>query len=392
MGMGFNDANMIVWDTSSNWFRTWVDVEVGGTNPEPSDVSDDTNQSKYLYGGDTFYRGFRVLVRKTSPAGKWSGNDRNGKSFSQSIVECVTPGTASTAEWVVKYEAKDDLVCVVREEGKSWYYNGSPYTGTWTSMGINATTGQEIKDTDYWHPFDAITEVEGIYQPTSGLNTDSALKVSTEWTTGTLTGNITGLRAKHMAGGWLNFNFPFPHLKQNGTTDVGTWFGGAKTGTDVVCEPATLDIENMHITRKGFRGFSKTVEEGVEEFGQISSIDFWFKLDYQGKSTFFDGVNAGWVSTTEPNIPITVVLVDTSDNMVKQDFTVPFNNQWLPYKLPISGFQTYRARKPKQSIVDTIIPPKEIQMNNQIEWRNIKQIIFQTSTSYDSQGLSLIHI
>ena len=117
------------------------------------------------------------------------------------------------------------------------------------------------------------------------------------------------------------------------------------------------------------RGFNATVEEGVEEFGQISSIDFWFKLDYQAKV----GVGDSYQSTTEPNIPISVYLIDTSDNVVKQDFTVPFNNQWLPYKLPTSGFQTYRGRKPKDTIIDTIIPPKEIQMNNQIEWRNIKQ-------------------
>ena len=374
MGIGFNDANMIVWDTATNWFRTWADVRVTASNPEPSDISDDASLSKYLYGGDTFYRGFRALITKTSPAGKWSGDDKNGKSFSEAIVECITPGTASTAEWIVKYEggsSNNKLVCVVRNEGLAEYNN----SGTWTALGAT-------NDADYYHPFDAITEVEGIYQPASGINYNSALKVSTEWTAGTITGTIANARQKHMAGGWLNFNFPFPHLKQNGALDVGNLFGGNKTGRDTVCEPATLDFENMHITRQGMRGFNATVEEGVEEFGQISSIDFWFKLDYQAKV----GVGDSYQSTTEPNIPISVYLIDTSDNVVKQDFTVPFNNQWLPYKLPTSGFQTYRGRKPKDTIIDTIIPPKEIQMNNQIEWRNIKQIIFQTATSYDGQG------
>ena len=382
MGMGFNDANMVVWDTATNWFRTWVDVKVDATNPEPSDITGNTSQAKYLYGGDTFYRGFRALLKHSSdPGGKWTGNDSNGQSFKQAIVECVTPGTASTAEWVVKYLPRDKLVCVIRAEGVSWYYNGSPYSGTWTTLGIDAG---KVEDTDYWHPFDSITEVEGIYQPSSGVNTDSALMVSYQWTLAEvgLLGIISNLRRKHMAGGWLNFNFPFPYLKQNGTTNVGTWFGGAKSGRDAVCEPATLDIENMHITRLGYRGFNNTIETAVEEFGQISSIDFWFKLDYQGKME----ASHAWKSSTEPNMSMSVILLDTSDNMVKQDFTVPFNNQWLPYKLPISGFQTYRGRKPKESLVDTVIPPKEIQMNNQIEWRNIKQIIFQTSASYDEQG------
>ena len=383
MGIGFNDANMVVWDTATNWFRSWADVQVTATNPEPSDISNDSNLSKYLYGGDTFYRGFRVLIVNESPTGKWTGTDSNGKSYSQALVECVTPGTASTAEWVVKYTPADDLVCVDRSTGKSLRYDASESTvnDRWKLLGYVSGVFNALKDCDYWHPFDAITEVEGVYQPSSGINTNSAIKVSTEWVVDAI-GGIANTRQKHMAGGWLNFNFPFPHLKQNGALDVGNLFGGNKTGRDVVCEPATFDIENMHVTRRGFRGFNATIEEAVEEYGQINSIEFWFKLDYQAKI----GLSDAYQRSSEPNIPVSVILVDTSDNMVKQDFTVPFNNQWLPQKLPISGFQTYRARKPKETVVDTLIPPKEIQMNNQIEWRNIKQIIFQTTTSYDSQG------
>jgi len=389
LGIGFNDANMIVWDTASNWFRTWADVKVTDATPNPSDISNDSTLSKYLYGGDTFYRGFRVLITQnvTSSSGKWwsdnngasGGTDRNGKSFSKAIVECVTPGTATNAEWVVKYEggsSNDDLACVVRHDGIAQQND----SGTWTGLGYESGVFNGIKDTDYWHPFEAITEVEGVYQPASGTNYNSAIKVSTEWQT--ILGAIITEQEKHQAGGWLNFNFPFPHCKQNGVLDVGNLFGGNKTGRDVVCEPATLDVENMHITRQGMRGFNATVEEGVEEFGQISSIDFMFMLDYQAKIASGDS----WKPTTEPNIPISVIIVDTSDNMVKQDFSVPFQRQFLPYKLPISGFQTYRARKPKETAIDTIVPPKEIQMNNQIEWRNIKQIIFQTTTSYDDQG------
>ena len=79
-GMGFNDANIVVWDTATNWFRTWVDVKVDATNPEPSDITGNTSQAKYLYGGDTFYRGFRALLKLNSdPGGKWAGNDSNGQ-------------------------------------------------------------------------------------------------------------------------------------------------------------------------------------------------------------------------------------------------------------------------------------------------------------------------
>ncbi len=380
MGTGFNDANIVVWDTETNWFRTWVDVRVTATNPEPSDISGDTNQAKYLYGGDTFYRGFRALLSHNSaPAGKWTGTDSNGNEFKQAIVECVTPGTASTAEWVVKYAIRNSsdavinnkLVCIIRDIGSSEYNNN----GAWTALG-------SVNDADYWHPFTEITESAGQYGADFSSNINTAIKVSTEWVAEPISGNINDSQQKHMAGGWLNFNFPFPHLEQNGNIDVGFWYGGAKSGRDAVCEPATLDIENMHISPQGYRGFNNGDTLNTECFGQINSINFLFKLDYQGR---FTGSGA-YTSSTEPNIPISVILVDTSDNMVKADFTVPYNNQWLPYKIPISDFQTYRALKPKKTIVDTIIPPKEISINNQIEWRNIKQIIFQTAGSYDGQG------
>ena len=383
MGTGFNDANIVVWDTETNWFRTWADVRVTTTNPEPSDISGDTNQAKYLYGGDTFYRGFRaILVNNSAPAGKWDDTDSNGNEFKQAIVECVTPGTAANAEWVVKYAIRDssdgvinnNLVCVTRDIGSAEYNNN----GAWTALGT-------VNDADYWHPFTSITEEAGQYGTEFTSNTDTSIKVSTEWVAEPISGNINDSRQKHMAGGWLNFNFPFPHLKQNGSgtnSSVGFWYGGAKSGRDAVCEPATLDIENMHISPQGYRGFNNSDLLNTECFGQINSINFLFKLDYQGR---FTGSGA-YTSSTEPNIPISIILLDTSDNMVKADFTVPYNNQWLPYKIPISSFQTYRALKPKETVVDTLIPPKEISINNQIEWRNIKQIIFQTAGSYDGQG------
>ena len=380
MGIGFNDANIVVWDTETNWFRTYADVRVTATNPEPSDISDDTNQAKYLYGGDTFYRGFRaLLINNSAPAGKWTGTDSNGNQFKQALVECVTPGTAANAEWVVKYAIRNSsdgvinnkLVCITRDIGSADYNN----SGAWTALGSD-------DDADYWHPFTEITESSGQYGADFSSNINTAIKVSTEWVTEVITGNINDSKQKHMAGGWLNFNFPFPHLKQNGNIDVGFWYGGGKSGRDAVCEPATLDIENMHISPQGYRGFNNGDTLNTECFGQINSINFLFKLDYQGR---FTGSGA-YTSSTEPNIPISVILVDTSDNMVKADFTVPYNNHWLPYKIPISNFQTYRALKPKKTVIDTIIPPKEISINNQIEWRNIKQIIFQTAGSYDGQG------
>jgi len=314
----------------------------------------------------------------TGSSGKWQGTDRNGKSFSKALVECITPGNAATAEWIVKYSAATNLSCIVRHEG-------IPYrvlsTGAWsaTSGGYGAST-----DGDCLHPYNALTNEKGIYKDEFSASTDSAIKVEYEWSVDPVTGQIAGATDKHKAGAWINFTLPFPHAEINGAIDVGFWYGGGASGRDVVCEPATLDIENMHMSPQGYRGFNNGDTLNTECFGQISSIDFWLRMDHQ--ASFARLSDSDYFSLTTPDIKMSCLMIDTSDNTVKQDFIVPFNNQWLPYKLPISGFQTYRARKPKDSIIDTFVPPNALTINNQIEWRNIKQIIIQTSGSYDDFG------
>ena len=375
IGPGFNDANIVVWDTAddANWFRSWADVRVTGTLA-PSTISSDITLKKYLYGNDTFYRGFRVLIQGTPSSGVWNGNDSNGKAYANSIVECVTPGTSSTATWRVKYQPTTDLQCIVRHEGIPYKYNGSAWVG-----GAASTEG------DCLHPYDEITTTEGVYgtEFSSTVNNNSGIKVRYYWET--IAGFVTNATQQHSVGGWINLTFPFPHsIISQSAWAMGQLYGGTKT-SDAVCEPATLDIENMHLSPEGERGFN-TVEaggySGSENLGPISSIDFSFKVHYQGSAL----QNSGYDTLAEANFVMSCILIDTSDNMVKQDFVVPHNNQWLPYKLPISGFTTYRSRKPRASIINSIIPPKEITINNQIEWRNIKQIIIQTAQSYDSDG------
>jgi len=383
LGRGFNDGNMVVWDTNEatggSWFRTWVDVRETNATPNPSNISSDATLKKYLFNDDTFYRGFRVMLENnvTISSGKWQGTDKNNVSFSKALVECITPGNAATAEWVVKYVAVENLSCIVRHEGIP--YRVLP-SGAWSAStsGYGADT-----DGDCLHPYNDLTNAPGIYKNIYTINTNTAIKVEYEWSVDPITGQISGATNKHRAGAWVNFTFPFPHAEINGAIDVGFWYGGRASGTDAVCEPATLDVENMHISPQGYRGFNNGDTLNTECFGQISSIDFWLRMDHQAS---FLRPDLDYFSLTTPDIKMSCLMIDTSDNTVKQDFIVPFNNQWLPYKLPISGFQTYRARKPKDSIVDTFVPPNALTINNQIEWRNIKQIIIQTSGSYDDFG------
>lgn len=375
IGPGFNDANVVVWDTSAdaNWFRSWADVRVTGTLA-PSTITGDSTLKKYLYGNDTFYRGFRVLIQGTPSSGVWNGNDSNGKAYANALVECISAGNATDAVWRVKYLPTSNLQCIVRHEGIPYKYNGSAWVG-----GAASTEG------DCLHPYDEITTTEGVYgtEFSSTVNNNSGIKVRYYWET--IAGFVTNATQQHSVGGWINLTFPFPHsIISQSAWATGQLYGGTKT-SDAVCEPATLDIENMHLSPEGERGFN-TIEaggySGSENLGPISSIDFAFKVHYQGSAL----QSSGYDTLAEANFVMSCILVDSSDNMVKQDFIVPHNNQWLPYKLPVSGFTTYRGRKPRASIINSIIPPKEITINNQIEWRNIKQIIIQTAQSYDSDG------
>ncbi len=375
IGPGFNDANVVVWDTSAdaNWFRSWADVRVTGTLA-PSTITGDSTLKKYLYGNDTFYRGFRVLIQGTPSSGVWNGNDSNGKAYANALVECISAGNATDAVWRVKYLPTSNLQCIVRHEGIPYKYNGSAWVG-----GAASTEG------DCLHPYDEITTTEGVYgtEFSSTVNNNSGIKVRYYWET--IAGFVTNATQQHSVGGWINLTFPFPHsIISQSAWATGQLYGGTKT-SDAVCEPATLDIENMHLSPEGERGFNTADAggySGSENLGPISSIDFSFKVHYQGSSL----QNSGYDTLAEANFVMSCILVDSSDNMVKQDFIVPHNNQWLPYKLPVSGFTTYRGRKPRASIINSIIPPKEITINNQIEWRNIKQIIIQTAQSYDSDG------
>jgi len=188
-----------------------------------------------------------------------------------------------------------------------------------------------------------------------------------------------------MIGAWLNFTYPFPAATINGGGGVGSIYGGSVSAADSTCEPATMDTQNMHLTHDGFRGFNNGIAS--EDFGQISSLDFWMKLDYRSKQAVYATWDTDGSQEVEAgNFVMTCLLVDTDDNIVSQDFTLAFNNQWDEYKLPIGGFNIYRGRKPADSILTTIIPPKELEISNIFRWRNIKHIIIQTKESYDAEG------
>ena len=373
IGQSFWDNNVIVNDTEDSFFRTWVDVRVSASTPDPTDITGSATLSKYLYEGTHFYRGFRVLLQANSaPTGTWAGSDTAGKAFIQSVMECVTAGTATTAVWRVIYEATtDNLVCTVRDEGITYTY--ATGASTWSA-------GAMVTDGDHLHPYTSLTNVSGIPNAGDGtytLNTSSAIQARYDFNSWD---SVRSATDDHRCGAWLNFTFPYPAAKINGSSLVGSLYGGSVSSRDSVCEPATFDTQNMHLTHDGYRGFNAP-SDSSEDFGQVSSIDFWMNFNYQSEIPA-----AGFTTVEAANFIITCSLIDTEDNVVSQDFTIKFNNQWDEYKLPISGFNIYRGRKPLESLISSIVIPKELNISNIFRWRNVKQIIFQTKESYDTQG------
>jgi hypothetical protein len=137
-------------------------------------------------------------------------------------------------------------------------------------------------------------------------------------------------------------------------------------------EPATLDIQNMNYTHDGQDGFN-TINSSSEDYGQISALAMWLNF----KDTAGDNEHRfrAW-------------MIDTKDNVVYQDFVVTTDDNWEDIRLPIGSFRPYRGRKPLYAIDvgATLIPPKDLEIINIFEWRNIKLVGVQWQPPYDKFG------
>ena len=118
----------------------------------------------------------------------------------------------------------------------------------------------------------------------------------------------------------------------------------------------------MHLTHDGLRGFNQG--SSSEDLGQINSVAFWAKLDFTN-SLDIDAEHR-----------MRCFMIDTSDNIVYSDFVVEFSDLWQDIRLPISTFRIYRGRKPIHPVLAAVevIPPKELEVINIFEWRNVKFI------------------
>ena len=373
-GAAMFDGNIIINDDET--FRTWVDLRV--TSSAPS--------TNWTYGNSAsgYYDGMRVLVDSANPVAPFDGTDSNNRSFARNVAEY----SAGDGDWKVKYDifadsTLDGMMVAVFDEAKV-YRND---TGSWTD--ITALDN----GSDCFHNYDSIGQTTSVHiDPDTeleyaGTNNGSGVKVTYTWspveTWAQNTFNARTFAGYYKSGAWMGIRFPFPKNDLNGITeDTGELYGGGSQGTTVK-EPTGIDTQNMHLTHNGYRGFNTGSNDSLEalDYGPLSSIDFFMKLIF---------TDSGGTAFPSANFKMRAWLFDKSDHVVSQDFVLQFNNNYESVKLPLSGFQIYRGRRPRYDVsivpLNDLIPPKGLAANEQFEWRHIVGFCVGTLDSYDNHG------
>jgi hypothetical protein len=393
---GWIDINCVI--NEEKWFRTWVDA-IATSN---SDL--DTLATKYSYVSNDrskFPRGFRILVKSNSPSGALA-------NFANMVVEVYPTNSVGGVKWQKLYafeKLNTKVQVAVIDEGKVYTDTISGTTSspihTWSDL------SSQGYGNDCFHPYTTVpTNTDGVdlvdditnealitrsklvdvtNRPDitkSGTddfdqNIDSAVAFTADHagiTKSVFEGaaSPTSNYYKHAIG--FTIRFPFPCNIDNSISEgVGDIYGG---GINNKYEPATLDIQNMNYTSGGLQGFNHG--QASEDYGQISAVAMWLKYSQQISGAELDDEHRfrAW-------------FVDTKDNVVYQDFVLTHSNNWEDIRLPISGFRNYRGRKPiygYSAIIASVIPPKELEVINIFEWRNIKMFGVQFQGVYDKFG------
>jgi hypothetical protein len=390
---GWCDINLVVNDEES--FRTWVDV-IATTDAELTTLS-----ANYSYDGTNsgLPRGFRILVKSNSPSGVLA-------NFANMVVEVKPTNSIGGKSFKKLYNfdtVNSKIQIAVIHEGKV-------YTDTITAGPIHSwldISGADFGN-DCFHPYTTLpTNVDGVDlvndipsetaktrskitdttnrpdiiksgSATFGQNIDSAVEfkaVAADAITSATSDASDPLAAFYKNAIGFTLRFPYPNNTFNSISEgIGDLYGGGINNNE---EPATLDIQNMNYTSGGKEGFNNTE---VEDYGQISAVAMWLK---------YSVVSAATGTELNDEHRFRAWFIDTKDNVVYQDFVIRFSNNWEDIRLPISGFRIYKGRKPiygYSAAVATLIPPKELEIINIFEWRNIKMFGVQLQSQYDKFG------
>jgi len=392
---GWFDINVVI--NEQEFFRTWVDV-IATTTAELEAKASATNEG-YAYDASgsgsfaTLPRGFRILVNTNSPTGVLA-------NFANMVVEVRTLNSDGGLFFHKVYDfttANTKVQVAVIDEGKvytdtitagpthSWAdISGAdwgndcfhPYTTLPANVDgvdlVNGTTRSEVTDS---------TNRPDITQDGSEFtqNQESAVKfvaLAADALTSAASDASDPLAAYYTNAIGFNLRFPWPNNNYNGISeDPGDLYGG---GINLNREPATLDIQNMNFTSGGKQGFNHGSES--EDYGQINAVAFWLR---------FSVIESAGSTELNDEHRFRAWFIDTKDNVVFQDFVVRFSNNWEDIRLPIGGFRIYKGRKPVygfDAVIAAFVPPKELEIINIFEWRNIKMFGVQLQSQYDKFG------
>ena len=346
--LGCYDSNMVIEDGTK--FMTWVHAKA----TVPTSIPDEW---KYAAGNTAYYRGLRCLVNGTG-TGDFNGNDKFGVDFDNNVA--VYNGT----EWIVHRVMANDERCAIRQEGKVYELQ----TGTWTDISASDRRNH------CFHIVNTITNVAG-YNSTSDGTTTYGAGSAVEWrytytALSSLPAGWFTTAGYYQIGAWANWSVPFPENSYNSNT-LGELYGANSTKK----EPATIDVNNMHLTRSAKVGFNNSE---AEDFGILQGIQFWAKVQWK---------DAGGNLAKQGNFIMRCFMYDNQDNIVIQDFTIPFNDLWKQVSLPFSKFEPYRARAPIEGpVAGPLLFTKDLEILNIFQWKNIKMIGVQWQDSYDNEG------
>jgi hypothetical protein len=178
----------------------------------------------------------------------------------------------------------------------------------------------------------------------------------------------------------------------SGTLDVSTLTTGFKdyevtmTGKAVLALNSRVSVEFTGGNTANYiniEGITRTTQTGFSIFTYDGSYSDTTNGD---ASITFDSTQQGEFNDEHR---FRAWAIDTIDNVVYQDFVVRFSNNWEDIRLPIGGFRIYKGRKPLygfDAVISAVVPPKELEIINVFEWRNIKIFGIQTQAVYDDFG------
>ena len=334
-----------------------------------------------------------VRVTSGSPGGSFSSDNNKIMEYN---------GTT----WFQKYPDSTGMLVAVLDSIKVYKWSGS----VWDDQ------DQVENSLDCFHPYSSVVSDVGVMlnpdlsktlsranRQYTGVNENSAVTVTyqwsitpllAKWTYGDVMGDSTSStmstrRQFYSSGAFLNFRFPFPVNNTGISESVGQLYGGSYASDGTPAKVPYLDLNNSTYTHDGKLGYN---EDSSEDLGEISSIDFFIKLNYSPPlSDSETGERKRWKESSRPfeqgNFPMQVFLIDGDDHVIVQDFNIEFNNTWQSISLPIGGFSLYKGRKPLRSTSTSwlfVVPPKDLEYIDVFNHRDVRMMCINTKDSYDS--------